>query len=102
LLENPHSDYGDWQNILIHQYPAEVVDALGTEPLEVYATLAQWWDEMDYEDPSTGLCKTYREWADTFSSEGAADLYRELADANEEKENLIAQIKYLKSLLKND
>ena len=29
LHENPGTDFGDWQMMLIEQYPTEVVDALG-------------------------------------------------------------------------
>lgn len=30
LHENPGTDFGDWQDMLIEQYPTEVVDALGS------------------------------------------------------------------------
>lgn len=50
LHENPGTDFGDWQMMLIEQYPTEVVDALGTNPPEVFAELSDWWDCMDYDD----------------------------------------------------
>ena len=34
LHENPGTDFGDWQIMLIEQYPTEVVDALGTNLLK--------------------------------------------------------------------
>ena len=44
LHENPGTDFGDWQMMLIEQYPTEVVDALGTNPPEVFAACFPRWD----------------------------------------------------------
>jgi hypothetical protein len=44
LLLNPGSEFGDWQQGLIEQYPTEVVDTLGSNPEEVYAELADLWE----------------------------------------------------------
>lgn len=40
LHENPGIDFGEWSQSLIEQYPTEVVDALGSNPMDVYASLA--------------------------------------------------------------
>lgn len=80
LLLNPGSEFCDWQQGLISDYPTEVVDALGTNPEEVYAELADLW-ESDYEDPKTGLSQKYSEWAMSFANEHAVGVYYFLVDA---------------------
>lgn len=80
LLLNPGSDFGDWQQGLISEYPAEVVDALGNNPTEVYADLADMW-EQEYTDPKTGLSQKYSEWAMSFANEYAVGVYYFLVDA---------------------
>lgn len=79
LLTNPGSEFGDWQQGLIQEYPAEVVDALGNCPDEVYADLADLW-ETDYEDPKTGTCQKFSEWAMSFANEYAVGIYYFLVD----------------------
>lgn len=80
LLLNPGSEFGDWQQGLISDYPTEVVDALGTNPEEVNAALADLW-ESDYEDPKTGTCQKFSEWAMSFANEYAVGIYYYLVDA---------------------
>lgn len=80
LLLNPGSEFGDWQQGLISDYPTEVVDALGTRPEEVNAALADLW-ESDYEDPKTGTCQKFSEWAMSFANEYAVGIYYNLVDA---------------------
>lgn len=80
LLLNPGSDFGDWQRDLVEQYPAEVVDALGCDPEEVYAAIADLW-ESDYCDPTTGIEQKYSEWAMSFANEYAVGVYYFLVDA---------------------
>lgn len=80
LLLNPGSEFGDWQQGLISDYPAEVVDALGNNPNEVFADLADLW-ESDYEDPKTGIEQKLCEWAMSFANEYAVGIYYFLADA---------------------
>ncbi len=77
LLTNPGSEFGDWQQGVISNYPTEVVDALGTSPEDVYATLADLW-ESDYEDPKTGIEQKYCEWAMAFANEYAITTYYQL------------------------
>lgn len=80
LLLNPGSDFGDWQQGLIEQYPAEVVDALGNNPDEVFAELSDLW-ESDYTDPKTGIEQKFSEWAMSFANEHAVGIYYFLVDA---------------------
>lgn len=80
LLLNPGSEFGDWQQSLISDYPTEVVDALGTDPEEVYAALADLW-ESDYYDPTTGIEQKYSEWAESFSNEASVGIYYYLVEA---------------------
>ena len=81
LHENPGTDFGDWQMMLIKQYPTEVVDALGTNPPEVFAELSDWWDCMDYDDGVLEIPHTFREWAEYFATERSVELYDLLVEA---------------------
>ena len=81
LHENPGTDFGDWQMMLIEQYPTEVVDALGTNPPEVFAELSDWWDCMDYDDGVLEIPHTFREWAEYFATERSVKLYDLLVEA---------------------
>lgn len=80
LLTNPGSDESDWANELVNNYGTEVVDALGTIPEEVFASLADLWEDV-YFDRATGMEKTFQEWADTFCNEHTIDLYYQLVEA---------------------
>lgn len=79
LLTNPGSEFGDWRQGLISDYPTEVVDALGTNPEEVNAALAKLW-ETDYEDEQTGMCCSFAEWAEYFVTEKSVELYNRLVE----------------------
>lgn len=81
LHENPGTDFGDWQMMLIEQYPTEVVDALGTNPPEVFAELSDWWDCMDYDDGVLEIPHTFWEWAEYFATERSVELYDLLVEA---------------------
>lgn len=80
LLLNPGSDFGDWQKGLIEDYPAEVVDALGNNPAEVYSDLADLW-ESDYLDHNTGIEQKFSDWAESFANDRSVELYDMLVDA---------------------
>lgn len=80
LLLNPGSEFGDWQQGMIEQYPTEVVDALGSNPEEVFADLADLW-ETDYTDPKTGMEQKLSEWAMSFANEYSVGVYYFLVDA---------------------
>ena len=81
LHENPGTDFGDWQMMLIEQYPTEVVDALGTNPPEVFAELSDWWDCMDYDDGVLERPHTCLEWAEYAATERSVELYDLLVEA---------------------
>lgn len=81
LLLNPGSEFGDWQQGLIEDYPTEVVDALGNDPEDVYSSLADLW-EKDYEDTKTGLEQRLCDWALAFATEQSVDIYCKLVEAN--------------------
>ena len=93
LHENPGIDCGDWMNILIEQYPTEVVDALGSNPSEAFPALEDMWGSNDYEDPETGECHSFRDWAEYFATERSVELYDMLAEER-------AKISRFKTLLK--
>lgn len=92
LHENPGIDCGDWMNILIEQYPTEVVDALGSNPSEVFPELEDMWDSSDYEDPEIGECHSFREWAEYFATDRSVKLYDMLVETK-------AKISRFKTLL---
>lgn len=81
LHENPGTERGDWIYTLIEQYPTEVVDALGTNTMEVEALLCDWWDCMEYEDEETGFNERFRDWAEYFANECSVELYDLLVEA---------------------
>lgn len=88
LHENPDTDLENWKMMLIEQYPTEVVDALGTNPPEVFAELSDWWDGMGYDDGITDLCYTFRDWAEYFATERSVELYDLLVEAKREIKRL--------------
>lgn len=88
LHENPETDLENWKMLLIEQYPTEVVDALGTNPPEVFAELSDWWDSMGYDDGITDLCYTFRDWAEYFATERSVELYDLLVEAKREIKRL--------------
>lgn len=79
LHENPGCEFDEWKQTLIEQYPTEVVDAFGTDPEEVYASISDLWDSWDYEDEDTGECHTMEEWAEYFATDKSVELYDKLA-----------------------
>ena len=88
LHENPGTDFGDWQMMLIEQYPTEVVDALGTNPPEVFAELSDWWNCMDYDDGVLEIPYTFQNWAEYFATERSVELYDLLVEAKREIKRL--------------
>lgn len=80
LLLNPGSEFGDWRQGLIQEYPTEVVDALGNNPHKVYSDLADLW-QNSYLDPTTGIEQSYADWARSFSNESSVGIYYYLVDA---------------------
>ncbi len=88
LHENPGTDFGSWQEMLVEQYPTEVVDALGTNPPEVFAELSDWWDCMDYDDGILEIPYTFHDWAEYFATERSVELYDLLVEAKHEIKRL--------------
>lgn len=97
IRENPGIDCGGWINELIRLYPAEVVDALGVNPPEVFRMLTDWWECKEYTDPETGEWRTLREWSEFYATDVEClrdcleaanarirELERELEDARRE------------------
>lgn len=91
LLLNPGSEFCDWRQGLIQEYPTEVVDALGNNPGEVHADLADLW-ESDYLDPNTGMEQKFSEWAMSFANENAVGVYYFLVDACRELKKMKRKI----------
>lgn len=77
---------GDWIDTLVNCYSEEVVDTLGNNPNEVYAELEDIWETMDYEDPRTGICLTYQNWAEYLTGEFAHTIYNELIKSKQVNE----------------
>lgn len=43
MERNPDVGFDEWVNILMRQYPAEIVDALGTKPDKILYSLKEIW-----------------------------------------------------------
>lgn len=80
LLLNPGSEFGDWRQGLIEDYPTEVVDAFGNDPADVYSSLVDLWED-DYEDPKTGIEQRLCDWALAFATEQSVNIYYKLVEA---------------------
>lgn len=52
-------------------------------------TSSDWWDSMDYEDEDTGMCETFKDWAEYFATERSAELYDLLVEAKSEIKRLV-------------
>ena len=91
LHENPGYGFDEWIQTLIDEYPSEVVDALGAELAETYASLADMWDTEDYEDGATGESHSFKDWAEYFATDRSVELYDMLTEARRE----ISQFKRL-------
>ena len=79
LLQNPGSEFGDWQQTLIEEYATEVVDVYGCNPENAEASLADLW-ETPYEDPASGLEYTFSAWAEAFCNEASVQMYHDMVD----------------------
>lgn len=75
LHDNPGCDMQKWMTTIIKEYPAEIVEKFGSDPRDVYHRLSEWWNGMAYADEVTGICQTYREWAQFFKNENAKAYY---------------------------
>lgn len=78
--ENPGIECQEWINELVRQYPAEVVDALGNNPPEVFRILTDWWECKEYTDPLTGEWNTLQGWSEFYATD--VDSLQERLDAS--------------------
>ena len=46
MERNPGVDFDNWLDTLMRQYPTEVTDAIGTNPVKVYASLKDLWERI--------------------------------------------------------
>ena len=83
LLQNPGSEYNDWQQILIENYATKIENVYGSNPSEVFAGLADLW-ETPYEDTASGLEYTFCIWAAAFATDASVQMYYDMIDRKEE------------------
>lgn len=95
LHENPGYGFDEWVQTLMDEYPSEVVDALGNNPLGVYPALADMWNSEEYEDKETGECHAFKDWAEYFATDRSIELYDMLAEARGEIKRFKATLKSL-------
>ena len=74
LLLHPGCGRDGWIETLMEQYSIEVVDAYGTSHEIIRAALEDLWSQP-YTDIATGTTLTYRQWADTLSTEADVERY---------------------------
>lgn len=77
LLQNPGCDQADWAKILVEDYGTEVVDAYGNNPREVYAALADLWEDS-YWDCNSDLEYSFKQWAEAFATDASVQMYYDL------------------------
>lgn len=77
LLQNPGSEFGDWRQTLIYEYPSEVVDAYGGNPVDAEASLLDLW-ETPYKDTASGLEYTFSTWAEALNTEASVRMYYDM------------------------
>lgn len=97
VMENPGIDMAEWAQILIRQFPTEVVDAYGTNYYEVMHCLADLW-ETEYTNPDNGDWNSFAGWSEYFATDSDV-LQERLEQANERIKELEAEIALLKARL---
>ena len=90
LLLNPGCEQSDWAQILVEQYGTELIDAYGTDPAEIYSSLADLW-ESPYYDENIGQEHSYQEWALTLWTDEAVQMYHDFCDTMKECKKLKAE-----------
>lgn len=45
LAESPKASFNQWIDLLAEQFPAEVIDAFGSDEAKVEAGLREWWSQ---------------------------------------------------------
>ena len=81
IYKDACTDCQNWIDTLINCYSNEAVNALGDNPFDINAELEDMWNTVDYEDPQTGVCLTYQNWAEYFAGEFGHIIYDELIKA---------------------
>lgn len=79
LLQNPGSEFGDWQQTLIYEYSSEVVDAYGCVPEDAVSSLSDLW-ESPYMDTASGLEYDFSTWAECFCTEASVQMYYDMIE----------------------
>lgn len=74
LYRNPGSDFFKWVEMLIMKYDSLIIDAYGTDPAKISASLQKLWTSL-YLDEASGWELTIEEWAEKFSTQAAVDNY---------------------------
>ena len=67
LLLHPATTRETWVQTLVEQYPAEVIDALGTDEQNARERLNKMWHDT-YTD-TAGKTRSYADWAAQFATE---------------------------------
>lgn len=96
IVDNPGIEVEEWICELMRLYPTEVVDALGTNPLEVFDTLRDWWEYKEYTDTDTGEWNTLCGWSEYYATDPDHALVR-LERANKRIKELEDEIKLCKA-----
>ena len=73
LLLHPATTRDTWVQLLLEQYPTEVIDALGTDEENARERLNKMWGE-DYTD-TAGETRSYADWAALFATENDVSNY---------------------------
>lgn len=77
LRDNEGMECQDWIDCLAQENIT--ADVFGNDdPPYVFSTLEDYWGSMDYEDPDTGLCFTYRDWALYFQNWTHIEVYNHI------------------------
>lgn len=77
LLLHPGCDFDKWAETLTRQYGTELIDAYGTAPAKIYASLQGLW-KSPYRDEASGLERGCRTWAEALSTPAAVDMYYDM------------------------
>jgi hypothetical protein len=92
LYEHEGCDRQDWIDWIIADHGEELAEVIGDNPYDTYPQLEDYWDSMDYEDPNTGVCLTYRDWAEYFSCWEHKEVYDKLVEANNKLKSIKSMI----------
>lgn len=98
IHEHPGIECAEWMDLLVQQYPLEVVDALGNNPFEVFPTLEDWWEQKEYTDPDTGDWNTLAGWSECYATDPEY-LQLRLDKANDRIRELETELKLCKAKL---